>query len=221
LRWRALPNVTERWSVWNAVAALAGALISLALHDVRPALAVAVVSLALMYLAAAPSGVGLANAVTAGRTGMLCAALTFAPASGALISAATLANFTLDGLDGWVARRFNQTSDFGARFDMESDSHTVLLLDLWLVAQAGFPVWVLIAGVLRYAFVLCRFVAGPRVHKERRSRFSRWVFSLLVVSRAFACLPDVRGPALPLLALATLAVCVSFAPDFYALRPER
>ena len=207
--------------MWNALAALTGALLSLALHDMRPALAVTVGSLCCMYLAAAPSGVVLASAITAGRTAMLCAALAFAPEHGALIAGATLVNFTLDGLDGWVARRFDQVSDFGARFDMESDSHTVLLLDLWLVVQAGFPAWVLIAGVMRYAIVLCRFVAGPRVHKERRSRFSRWVFSLLVVSRAFACLPDVRGLSLPLLALATLAVCVSFAPDFYGLRPER
>jgi phosphatidylglycerophosphate synthase len=221
LRWRALPNVIERWSICNAVAALIGAGVSLALHDVRPAVGVAVVSLVWVYVIAAPSGVSLANAITALRTGLLCAALVFVPERGAWIAAATVANFTLDGVDGWVARKLGQMSDFGGRFDMESDSHTVLLLDLLLVVHMGLPLWVLGAGILRYAFVLCRFGAGPRVLRERRSSFSRWVFSLVIVSRAFACLPDVRMFALPLLALATLAVCVSFAPDFYALRPTR
>ena len=51
-----------------------------------------------------------------------------------------------------------------------------------------------------------------------RSNYTRWVFSLVFVSRTFACLPDVREFALPLLAIATLAVSASFVPDFWALR---
>jgi hypothetical membrane protein len=47
------------------------------------------------------------------------------------------------------------------------------------------------------------------------------VFSLLIVSRIFACLDGVRTFALPVVALATAAVFISFTPDFYALAVSR
>lgn len=220
MRWNALPDRIERWSVCNAVAALAGAALCLVLRDLTPALLVALGSLAAIYGAAAPSG-GVANAITACRIALLCAALAFVPEDGYWVAAAALANFALDGVDGWAARQLDQASAFGARFDMESDSHTVLLLDLQLIVHGGYPGWVLWAGALRYVFVLSRFVVGPRELRERRSNLTRWVFSLVFVSRTLACLPDVRSFALPLLALATLAVTASFAQDFYELRSSR
>ena len=218
-RWNSLPNVVERWSVTNAVLAVAAAAVSVGVHDVRPLLLICVSSLAWLCFRAAPRGVGIASAITAGRMSILCAAIGFVPARGAWVAGAAFVNFTLDGVDGWAARKFGQTSEFGARLDMESDSHSVLLLDVLLVAHAGYPAWVLWAGVLRYAFVLSRFAAGPRELRERRSQLTRWIFSLVFVSRTFACLPGVHAVAVPLLAVATLAVTASFAPDFYALRP--
>jgi phosphatidylglycerophosphate synthase len=220
-RWNSLPDIFERWAVSNAVFALAGAAVCLGLRDLRPALFVGLSSLTWFWLRAAPSGVGIASAITATRTGILVAALGLVPDRGTWIAVAALANFALDGIDGWVARKLGQTSAFGARFDMESDSHTVLWLDLQLVIHSGYPVWVLWAGVLRYAFVLSRFVVDPCEFRERRSNYTRWVFSLVFVSRTFACLPDMREFALPLLAVATLAVSASFAPDFWALRSAR
>jgi phosphatidylglycerophosphate synthase len=217
-RWMSLPHSVNRWSVCNAIAALAGAALSVATRDLRPALLVALSLLAWAYAAAAHSGARLANMLTAARLGILFAALGLVPEHGAWVAGAALVNFALDGVDGWVARKLDQASEFGARFDMEGDSHTVLLLDLQLVIHAGYPSWVLCAGVLRYAFVLSRFVVGPREPRERRSNFARWVFSLVYVSRTFACLPGMHDVALPLLAIATLAVCASFAPDFYGLR---
>lgn len=194
---------------------------SVAVQDLRPALFVGLSSLTWLCLRAAPSGVGIASAITASRVGILCAALGFTPERGAWVAGAALVNFALDGIDGWAARKLGQVSAFGARFDMESDSHTVLLLDLQLIVHGGYPIWVLCAGVLRYAFVLSRFVVGPCESRERRSHITRWVFSLVFVSRTFACLPDMRELALPLLAIATVAVSASFAPDFYALRSAR
>ena len=191
------------------------------MQDLTPALFVGLSSLAWFCLRAAPSGIGIADAITACRIGILCAALGFIPEHRAWVAGAALLNFALDGVDGWAARKLGQASAFGARFDMESDSHTVLLLDLQLIVHAGYPNWVLCAGVLRYAFVLSRFVVGPGEFRERRSSITRWVFSLVFVSRTFACLSDKRGLALPLLAIATLLVIASFAPDFYGLRSAR
>ena len=39
-----------------------------------------------------------------------------------------LAALLLDGLDGWWARRFGQTTTAGARFDMETDAALILVL---------------------------------------------------------------------------------------------
>jgi phosphatidylglycerophosphate synthase len=220
-RWNSLPNGVERWSVCNAIAALGAAGLSFAVRDLTPALLLGLSSLAWFWIRAAPSGVGIASAITACRVGILCAALGLMPERGVWVAGAALLNFALDGVDGWAARKLGQASAFGARFDMESDSHTVLLLDLQLIVHAGYPAWVLWAGALRYIFVLCRFVAGPGELRERRSQITRWVFSLVFVSRTFACLSIMRELALPLLAIATLAVSASFAPDFYALRSAR
>ncbi|MEZ5583441.1 MAG: CDP-alcohol phosphatidyltransferase family protein [Candidatus Competibacteraceae bacterium] len=59
----------------------------------------------------------------------------------------------LDGVDGWLARRSNTVSDFGARFDMETDALLIAVLALlvWRLDKVG--VWILLAGALRYLFV--------------------------------------------------------------------
>jgi phosphatidylglycerophosphate synthase len=204
--------------VLNALLALAAAALCVALADLRPALLVAAASLAFTYLRSSPALTGAANAVTASRIALLCLVLGLVPERGRWVAIVAFVVWTLDGLDGWLARRRGETSEFGAHFDMESDSYAVLLLDLQLVVHRGYGVWVLIAGGLRYLYVLTRFWLGPRVVRERRSSSARWIFSLMVVSRVVACWPNVRDIAAPLVAIATGAVVVSFAPDFYALR---
>src|SRR5690606_5041146 len=68
------------------------------------------------------------------------------------ISAAGCA-LLLDGIDGSLARRFRGSSPFGARFDMETDAITTVVLAtlVWRFDKAG--AWVLLSGLLRYAFV--------------------------------------------------------------------
>lgn len=78
----------------------------------------------------------------------------------------------LDGLDGFLARRFGQASAFGARFDMETDAVTMLALSIlvWAEGQAG--AWVLLSGTMRYIFVLGSWIwpalAAPLPARKRR-----------------------------------------------------
>ncbi len=53
--------------------------------------------------------------------------------------ALALVLLALDGVDGFLARRFDQASTFGARFDMETDALLGLALALlvWALGQAG------------------------------------------------------------------------------------
>ena len=103
---------------------------------------------------------GAANRVTLGRATLLLpvAALVWQPeilsdaGSWWIIALSTVA-MMLDGVDGWMARRSNTTTDFGGRFDMELDAFLVLALSVlvWLGGRVGF--WVICIGALRYLFV--------------------------------------------------------------------
>ena len=72
---------------------------------------------------------------------------------------------TLDGVDGWLARRSRMTSTFGARFDMETDALLIMVLSIlvWRHEKAG--AWILLGGGMRYGFVaagwLLLWMAGP------------------------------------------------------------
>ena len=65
----------------------------------------------------------------------------------------------LDGVDGWLARRSGLASAFGARFDMEVDALLIMALAIlaWQHGKAGS--WVLLSGLLRYAFVAAGWLA--------------------------------------------------------------
>lgn len=120
----------------------------------------------------------------------------------------------LDGLDGWLARRTRLASAYGARFDMETDAAFILVLSIlvWQHGKAG--VWVLLCGLMRYAFVaagwLLPWLAGP-LRATRRGRTVA-VGQLLGLSVALA--PTVPAPASAVAAAVTLAALAwSFAID--------
>jgi len=213
-----IPKTVEQWMVVNAACALSAAALSVACADLAPSLWTATLSLAWLYWRAAEPRAGAANAVTLCRMGLLCTVLAVAPDRGIWVVTVACAALVLDAADGWLARKLDQASAFGAHFDMECDSHALLLLVLHLAIHCQFGPWVLFAGALRYAFVLARFVAQPRELHERRSRSGRIVFAFVYASATLGCLPGARDVAAPLLAAATVAVSASFAPDFWSLR---
>jgi phosphatidylglycerophosphate synthase len=128
---------------------------------------------------------------------------------------------TLDGLDGWLARRSNMTSQFGARFDMETDALLILTLAVlaWQFGKAG--VWVVLSGLLRYAFVL----AGVRLPWLRAPLFPSLRRKAVAVVQTIALLfvmtplvpPAVAGP---IAAGALLALALSFLIDVVWLKRE-
>lgn len=101
---------------------------------------------------------GLANAVTLLRLALVSALII--PLLGgahepvAIMAIATV-SLSLDGVDGWLARRQGLSSDFGGSFDMEVDSVFALVLAL-LAALGGAPWIVVVLGLPRYLF----WVAG-------------------------------------------------------------
>jgi phosphatidylglycerophosphate synthase len=101
---------------------------------------------------------GAANQVTTIRAALAALAAGLigephAPAVPMLAIALGALATALDAVDGWLARRSRMQSAFGARFDLEVDALLILVLSIlaWRYGKAG--VWVLAAGLTRYAFV--------------------------------------------------------------------
>jgi phosphatidylglycerophosphate synthase len=166
---------------------------------------------------------GAANSVTLARAALavLLVALLGAaptPALGWLLVGLGTVAVALDGVDGALARRRNETSDFGARFDMETDALLILVLAalVWQHGKAG-P-WILAAGLLRYVFVVGSWMLpwlGAALPPSRRRQA---VCVVQIVSLLGALAPLVVQPWSAALALAGLAALGwSFAVDVHWL----
>lgn len=159
---------------------------------------------------------GLCNSVTLVRLGLSSALLAplFADASGWAVIAVALTALSLDGLDGWLARREGRVSDFGARFDMEVDAALglILALNAWAAGTVGAVV--LLLGLPRYLFLAAaRFL--PWLDAPLPERFLRKAVCVLQIAALVALqVPGLPTPtAAAILATATLALYGSFGHD--------
>ncbi len=128
----------------------------------------------------------------------------------------------LDAADGALARRSGLASAFGARFDMETDAVLTLVLCglVWQSGQVG-P-WVLLSGLMRYAFVAAAWyltwLAAPLAPSRRRQTVCVVQITCLVI-----CLGPTVSQALAtaLAAGSLLLLCWSFAIDIRQLAQTR
>jgi len=222
------PQALERWSQKHALAMSCALAATLLLDRPRLLGSVALPSFGLLLVRSrtewTPDGrFGAANWVTSLRLLLeasmlmgLAAAASWLPATFVLLILA------LDGLDGWLARRFGTSSAFGAHFDMEVDAFLVLATSVLLWRSGKCGAWILTAGVLRYAYVSCCALWPPRGGTMPRQLLGRSAFALVVVGHALGfALPRPWGPLSA--GLGTAAVTLSFARSFfygYRARPR-
>jgi phosphatidylglycerophosphate synthase len=132
----------------------------------------------------------------------------------------TVVALTLDGVDGWVARRTRTTTTFGALFDGEVDAFLMLVLSVYVARLYGG--WVLAIGATRYAFLAAGWPL-PWLRAALPSRYWRKVVTaiqgLVLAIAAADILPLVVGRALLVVALALLAE--SFGRDVWWLWTRR
>ena len=162
---------------------------------------------------------GPANWMTMARAGLvaLVSGLVGEPPAASIAASAVAMAIVVevfDGVDGWLARRSNLASAFGARFDMEVDALLIMALAIlaWQHGKAGS--WVLLSGLLRYAFViagwLAPWIARPLPPSRRRQ-------TICVVQ--ISCLCAVLVPVVPVswsapvAAAALVALAASFLVD--------
>ena len=163
---------------------------------------------------------GPANGVTLARGAgaAILAAFALAGPPGAApgwgLALASAGLLVLDGVDGWLARRTGLVSAFGARFDLEVDALTGLVLAALAFGLGKAGAWVLAIGLMRYAFVALGYLrpafAAPLPPSLRRKAVCVAQLGLLTLLLAPPVVPPVSG----LLAGAALALLAwSFARD--------
>ena len=162
---------------------------------------------------------GPANAVTSVRALLTAAiaALTGEPITPAVAGAAAVAGaivLSLDGVDGWLARRTRMTSAFGARYDMEVDALLIQALAIlaWTHGKAG--AWVVLSGLLRYLFVAAGWI-WPWMNRALFPSLRRKTICVAQIAGLLVALwPDVRPPlSNAAAALALAALSYSFLVD--------
>ena len=157
---------------------------------------------------------GYANAVTLLRLTLVSTLVIplvgVSPAPVAIIAVATI-SLSLDGVDGWLARRQGLSSAVGGSFDMEVDSVFALVLAVLAVVVGGAPWIVLLLGLPRYLF----WVAGviwPWLYDPLPPRYSGKVVA--VIQMITLIVLQVPGLPHPLVIALTLGVLGALAWSF-------
>lgn len=125
-----------------------------------------------------------------------------------LVALVVVAGLT-DLLDGWVARRFDRPTRFGAAFDPVADGFFFGALAVGLAAGGAYPLWLAVVVVLRYllpVLVGAVLVARGRLPALRHTFFGQLSTALIAVLLGGAAL--LRGLGLPGSSLAAVASVV-------------
>lgn len=210
----AFAEAARRASLGVALALIAAVAAALALATLAPLALVGPLALALLVRRLAPWGAprALPNLITAVRVILTAGLALGAPRLGAGACAVGVAVvFALDGLDGMVARRAGLSARQGAHFDMEADAYLVMTVCALNLAAGAGP-WVLVGGLLRYAYAIAA-ACWPRGGEAPRSRFGRYAFagSLSALTAALVLAPPASTA---LAALGTAILVASFGRSF-------
>ena len=152
---------------------------------------------------------GAANQITTVRAILvaLVAGLVGEPQRPSIAAAAIAMSVgvtVLDGVDGWLARRSDIASAFGARFDMEIDALLILALSVmaWRHGKAG--AWILASGLMRYAFVAAGVLAPWMRASLPPSRRRQTICVIQIAALTLVMLPAIEPPISTALAGAAL-----------------
>ena len=213
----------EKWDLLHCLSVLAGMVVFHLTGTIVPV--ILIISLSVLWLWVSqwhsisqfkPAG-GYANLVTLVRMILVISITAFSE----ILSLRTLGLLyiipvSLDALDGFLARKLNQKSSFGAMFDMETDALFVALAGSILVEKHAADAWILPAVYMRYVYVLVILAAGLHGRPEKRTRFGPVVAVIMFISLlAVYLLPT--DPARILLILACSLVIISFGYSFFSL----
>ena len=209
------------WNDRHAVVMLIGAVATFLTKSLVPIFAIGLLSFTYYiylhrdFLSTFKPFAGYANYVTGLRLLLFSTVLIvdfgLTPfALGVILAAGAL----LDVVDGYLAKKYNQASTFGQFFDMEVDALFVLAMCFFYYLFKDVPMWVIVPGLLRYAFsVSTKFF--PRIgFKEKKRPYASFIagvfFTILILSLVLS-----NAWQIALLGIGSLLIVFSFAISFY------
>ena len=120
----------------------------------------------------------------------------------------------LDGLDGYLARKYQQTSEIGALFDKTVDAYFVLLLAFILGQTYEIPFWFLAIGYLHYGYELLLVGLGWQYLSTPKNPIGKYTAAILFLSLLSPFILP-QSWFLPIIYLASILVCLSFGLSFW------
>jgi phosphatidylglycerophosphate synthase len=215
---------------WNIIHSI-GILMALAVFHLTgwywPVIAVALLSLILLWTSQwytisniKPAG-GYANLVTFLRYILLLLIVIFSDvwpvwSLGFLFAIPVL----LDGLDGYLARKLNHITKFGALFDLETDSLFMTLTGMILYHRHIVGAWLLPAAYMRYFYVLVIAILQLNRIQEKRTRFGPFIAFIMFVSVILEFILQAEVTKVILFCASSLIV-LSFIYSFFGVISQR
>ena len=151
--------------IWNdkkhSLVVLSGGVLSIALQDSFWVVMAGSIGMGALLFSKRMKRFGLANTITTTRLLLLLVVIFLSSVIDTrLTGAALIVVLVLDGVDGYVARRRNEQSEFGGRLDMETDALFAALTTTLLFVEFEYSILILIPGYLSYLFVWIKLIFG-------------------------------------------------------------
>ncbi len=120
----------------------------------------------------------------------------------------------LDGLDGFAARKLNQTSHFGGILDMETDAFYCLLLSLTIAIQNPNLQWILLGGMLRYGYKISTTFITKNGYTERKKKYARFIAGCYFIAFILYFF-TIESIGVYCISIGTALVTLSFTVSFF------
>ena len=127
-----------------------------------------------------------------------------------------LISIVLDAFDGWLARKFKTISGFGSFFDIETDAFFMLILCMSLYQLNIVDKWIIHGGLIRYYYVLIKWILGLHKKKEPRINAIRYT-AIAVFILYFSPFILPKPYHQPMLITGSAILLLSFSYSFYRL----
>jgi phosphatidylglycerophosphate synthase len=155
---------------------------------------------------------GLPNLITVSRL-LLLFALPFLDKA-IHLGLLSLLVVSMDGLDGFAARKLNQTTEFGGILDMETDAFFCLLFSLTIAIQNPDLQWILIGGLLRYLYKITTTFIPKSGYTESKKKYARFIAGCYFISFIFYFF-TIESIGVYCVSIGTGLVILSFTISFF------
>jgi phosphatidylglycerophosphate synthase len=160
---------------------------------------------------------GIPNYITLLRFGTLVIFIVFAAfIPNEFLALLLFLLILLDGIDGYLARKLNQATAFGALFDMETDALFICLISCMLIRKGLLGPWILMAAFIKYYYSIVTDITGLSKKPDPKTRFGAAIAVIMFLSLTFALVLP-QTPRIIITLTGTALIYISFFYSFYKI----